>query len=247
MKLRRPAALLLATVLAAAPLAAGAAALTDSQKKEFEQLIRDYLLQHPEILRDMTEELQRRDRQDAEQALQAALRASRQELLVSPTSPTGGAADGDVTLVEFFDYQSPAARATEPFLTAALKADGRVRVIYKELPLLGPASLVAAKAALAARKQGKYEPLHRALLQTKDKLDNETLLALAQGAGIDLGRLKADMDSPEVAREIAANLALGERLAIRQTPWFLVSGTVLSGPVLLKESFLDLFRQGRSG
>jgi protein-disulfide isomerase len=243
---RLPAALVLAAAFCLGSPAA-AAPLTDSQKKEFEQLIRDYLLQHPEILREMNEELQRRDQQDAEQALQAALKASRQELLASPSSPTGGAADGDVTLVEFFDYQSPAAKATEPHLAAALKADGRVRVVYKELPMLGPASLVAAKAALAARLQGKYEPFHRALLAAKGKLDNDSLLALAGDAGLDLARLKADMDRPEVAREIAANLALAERLAIKQTPWFLVSGAVVSGPVLLNETFLDLFRQGRSG
>ena len=247
MQKRLPAAFALAAALWAAPIAAGAAPLSDSQKKEFEQLIRDYLLRHPEILREMSEELQRRDRLDAEQALQAALKASRQELLASPSSPAGGAADGDVTLVTFFDYQSPAAKATEPHLAAALQADGRVRVVYKELPLLGPASLVAAKAALAARKQGKYEPLHRALLASREKLDNDTLQALAKGAGLDLGRLKADMESPEIDREIAANRALAERLAILQTPWFLVSGTVLSGPVLLNETFLDLFRQGRSG
>lgn len=246
MRMRLPAAILLAAAFCSAPPAV-AAPLTDSQKQEFEQVIRDYLLRHPEILREMGEELQRRDQQDAEQALQVALQASRQELLASPTSPTGGAADGDVTLVEFFDYQSPAAKATEPHLAAALKADGRVRVVYKELPLLGPASLVAAKAALAARRQGKYEPFHRALLAAKGKLDNDSLLALAEGAGLDLARLKADMDSPEVTREIAANQALAERLAIRRTPWFLVSGMVLSGPVLLSETFLDLFRQGRSG
>lgn len=243
---RLPAALFL-TAAVCLGSAACAAELKDADRKAFEQLIHDYLLKHPEILREMTEELQRRDQQDAEQALQAALKASRQELLASPSSPTGGAADGDVTLVEFFDYQSPAAKATEPHLASALRADGRVRVVYKELPQLGPGSLVAAKAALAARKQGKYEALHQALLASKDKLDNEALLALARAAGLDLARLKTDMESPDVAREIAANLALAERLEIRKTPWFLVSGTVLSGPVLLNETFLDLFRQGRSG
>jgi protein-disulfide isomerase len=246
--MRSWAAFLAAAAAAAMPIAElKAAELKEADKKAFEQLIHDYLLRHPELLREMGEALRLKEQQDAEQALRAALAASRQELMASPGSPVGGAPDGDVTLVEFFDYQSPGAKASEPHLVAALKADGRVRVIYKELPLLGPASMVAAKAALAARKQGKYEAFHQALLASREKLDSATLLSLARATGLDLARLKADMESPDVAGEIAANLQLADRLDIRTTPWFLVSGAVVAQPVLLGETFLDLFRQGRSG
>src|SRR6188508_3369018 len=122
----------------------------------------------------------------------------RKEILDDPESPVGGNPKGDVSVVEFFDYRCPYCKQVMPALDALLAKDKQLRFVYKEFPVLGPDSVHAARAALAARKQGKYEAMHRALMAVKGQLDEAAILKVAASVGLDIDRLKADTAAPEI-------------------------------------------------
>ncbi|MGE4064433.1 MAG: DsbA family protein [Rhodospirillaceae bacterium] len=161
-------------------------------------------------------------------AAQAAL-ARANALLRDPGSPVIGNPQGDVTLVKFTDYQCSYCKAADPRIEKLLAADPKVRVVVKEFPILGPVSVVAAKAALASQKQGKYHAYHQAMMGYRGKLTNEDTFAMAAKVGLDVGRLKADMESPEVTDQIIATFDLARALKISLTPGYIVNATVLSG------------------
>jgi protein-disulfide isomerase len=150
--------------------------------------------------------------------------------LRDPMSPVIGNAKGDVTIVEFFDYTCPFCKAVEPRLEKLVKDDKGVKVILKEFPILTPESLVAAKAALASVKQGKYEQFHNALIGFKGRLQNEVIFDTAKDVGLDVARLRKDMEAPEITDEIIATFNLARGLRIFQTPGFIVDGHMLTGP-----------------
>lgn len=165
------------------------------------------------------------------------------ELIETNRSPVAGGI-GPVTLVEFFDYQCPSCKATEPHLRAALAAAPTVRVIYKEFPNLGSLSTAAARLALAAGKQGRYEAVHRALFDWPDRLTRDRLFEIAAAQGVTVDRLKADMEGDDVRREIAATAKLAGRLGIEGTPIFLIHGPAGSDAVaggLRGADFLEKF------
>jgi protein-disulfide isomerase len=157
----------------------------------------------------------------------AAARAS--TLLRDPGSPVIGNPQGDVTLVKFSDYQCSYCKAADPRIEKLIADDGKVRVVVKEFPILGPVSVIAAKAALASQKQGKYHAYHQAMMGYRGKLTNEDIFAMAAKAGLDVGKLKADMESPEVTDQIIATFDLARALKISLTPGYIVNATVLSG------------------
>jgi protein-disulfide isomerase len=157
----------------------------------------------------------------------AAARAS--TLLRDPGSPVIGNPQGDVTLVKFSDYQCSYCKAADPRIEKLIADDGKVRVVVKEFPILGPVSVIAAKAALASQKQGKYHAYHQAMMGYRGKLTNEDIFAMAAKAGLDVGKLKADMESPEVTDQIIATVDLARALKISLTPGYIVNATVLSG------------------
>jgi protein-disulfide isomerase len=136
-----------------------------------------------------------------------------------------------VTLVEFFDYRCPYCKQVSPSLQALLKEDPKLRVVYKEFPVLGRESVFAARAALAARKQGKYELFHNALMALKGQLGDDIVLKTAGAVGIDVEKLKADMGAPEIEAQIRRNHELAQALDIRGTPAFIVGTTLIPGAV----------------
>jgi protein-disulfide isomerase len=160
---------------------------------------------------------------------QAALASHGADLLQDSDSPTGGNFDGDVTLVEFFDYNCPYCRQTVPLIAQAEAADPLLRIVYKEFPILGPGSMFAAKAALAAHKQGKFVGLHRALYQIRGSVDESKTLSAAAAAGLDLAHLKSDMQDPAIEAMLGKNLALARLLGINDTPGFVVGRQILVG------------------
>lgn len=195
----------------------------------FERRVRAYLMTHPEVIFDAVTALKRRD--EAQQAAnqQAAVRAHR-ALLVDPGPlPVAGNPAGDVTVVEFFDYRCPYCRQAVPQVRALLAADKGVRLVLKEFPVLGPDSVLAARAAIAAAAQGRYFELHDALMAMSGELNEAAVMAAARGVGLDLARLKADMVSPPVSRLIDDTLALGHRLFISGTPTFIIGETIIPG------------------
>ncbi len=157
----------------------------------------------------------------------AAARAS--QLLRDPNSPVIGNPQGDVTLVKFSDYQCTFCKAADPRIEKLLAEDSKVRVVVKEFPVLGPASVVAAKAALASQKQGKYHAYHQAMMGFRGKLSNDDIFAMAGKVGLDVGTLKADMESPEVTDQIIDTFNLARAMRISITPGYIVNATVLSG------------------
>ena len=127
------------------------------------------------------------------------------------------------------DYRCPYCKQVEPHLEALLKEDPKLRIVYKEFPVLGPESLYAARMALAASKQGKYAAFHDAMMAAKGKISEETILGVARAAGIDLTRAKTDMAAPDIQEIIKRNYALADALDIQGTPAFIVGETIVPG------------------
>jgi len=157
----------------------------------------------------------------------AAARAN--QLLRDPNSPVLGNPQGDVTLVKFSDYQCTFCKAADPRIEKLVADDPKVRVVVKEFPILGPVSVVAAKAALASQAQGKYHAYHQAMMAYRGKLTNEDVFAMAGKVGLDIAKLKADMESPEVTDQIIDTMNLARAMKISLTPGYIVNATVLSG------------------
>ncbi len=226
----RIAALSLCVLAAAASIPASVAEpLSPAQKKAVEQTIREYLLANPEIIVDAFQALQVK-RQAAERSVvRAALDANRAELFTDPTSPVSGDARGDVTMVEFFDYRCGVCKRVHPVIAELMKTDPRLKRVYKEWPILGPESMVAARAALASRAQGKYLRFHNAMMEAKGRLDRKKVFAIADSVGIDGARLATDMESPKITAIIRRVFKLADALKINGTPSFVIGNEVLRG------------------
>jgi protein-disulfide isomerase len=166
---------------------------------------------------------------ELEKAAAQAAAARAGQLLRDPMSPVIGNPQGDVTLVKFSDYQCTYCKAAEPRVEKLLAEDSKVRVVVKEFPVLGPVSVVAAKAALASQKQGKYHAYHQAMMGFRGKLTDDDVFAMAGKVGLDVAKLKADMESPEVTDQIIDTFNLARTLKISLTPGYIVNATVLSG------------------
>ena len=164
-----------------------------------------------------------------EAAADKAAAAKVGELLRDPTSPVLGNASGDVVLVKFVDYQCPYCKAVEPKLDKLLADDKGVKLVVKEFPILGPASVVAAKAALASVGQGKYQAYHQAMMAFRGQLTNDIVFGIAKDVGLDVERLRKDMIAPEIADQLLANFNLSRALKISLTPGYFVNTHVLAG------------------
>src|SRR5260370_18272943 len=165
-------------LLLAATLPARADDPSPAEAAKIQEIVRDYLRQHPEIIVDALKEYQRQQETQKVEETRQTIAALKGQLLNDPTSPVGGNPNGDVTVVEFFDYHCPYCKAVAPDLAKAVAADGKVRLIYKEFPILGPASITAAKAALAAVRQDKYLAFHDKLFAFKGNLDDAAIYAM---------------------------------------------------------------------
>jgi protein-disulfide isomerase len=203
----------------------------DTPDDTFGERVRAYLLAHPEVIAEAVQILQQRQQMAQTEAAQQTISTRADEIFHSPLSPVGGNPDGDVTLVEFFDYNCHYCRASAPALREILGNDRQLRFVYKEFPILGPGSTFAARAALAAKRQGKYGPLHDALFQTPESLTEESVLATAASVGLELERLKRDMADPSIAAEIKHNQELAAALGINGTPSWIVGEELIPGAV----------------
>lgn len=233
---------LLLVILLAACAAAPPDNLADVQSQapdtlfhspEFGAALHDYLVvQHPEMLAEMTAALRQKQQAAAAAQAKAALAANPDAVFRDPADPVVGNPAGDVSVVEFFDYGCPYCKLAAPNLERLYATDKGVRVVYKEFPILGPVSLFAAKAALAAGRQGKYEAFHNALMadQTiEGKLTEAHVLEIAKTVRLDVERLKQDMNAPEIAAQIAATKALGTKLGVQTTPSLIFADKLMSG------------------
>ncbi|MTJ94214.1 MAG: DsbA family protein [Desulfovibrio sp.] len=191
----------------------------------FEQAIHDYLLRHPEVLMEMTQRLQQIQGENGYAQHKA-------ELVDNAQDPVVGNPKGDVTVVVFFDYQCPACKMLGPEIDKLLASDKGVKVVYKDYPILGPGSLMAAKAALASMSQGGYEAFHNALLNDKTSghnLGEPRILEIATSVGLNADKIKAEMKSPQVDAAVTRNIALGDQVAHKATPGMFVGSQFVPG------------------
>jgi protein-disulfide isomerase len=205
--------------------------LAGPERTAIETIIHDYLLQHPDVLIDALRIANAKLRADALEKKKTELKRYRKELIDDPATPTTGKPDADITIVEFFDYQCPYCKAMQPIVQELLNKDDKLRIAYKDLPLLGPVSVIAARAALAAARQGKYEQFHRALLGIKGPLAEDAIYKVAETVGIDVDRLKKDMAVPEVNQQLQANALLAVALGIHGTPAWVIGDQLIIGGI----------------
>ena len=222
-----------------------AAAAADMSQQEFEQRIRTYLLEHPEVLMEAVNRLDAKQGEQEAAAASAVLKDRAADVFQDAASPVSGNPKGEVTLVEFFDYNCPYCRVMVPLLTQAEAADPWLRIVYKEFPILGPGSVFAAKAALAANKQGKYVTLHRALYQLRGPVDEAKVLEVATNVGLEIQRMKADMQDSAIEGAIEKNVKLAEALRITGTPGFVVGDQISTGATDF-DGLQALIAKGRS-
>ena len=240
--------LLLGLSLASArPAVAQQASFSPAQKAEIEAMIRSYLVKNPEVLVEAMHALDAKQQASAAEASRAAITANRKEIYEDGVSYVAGNPKGDVTIVEFFDYRCPYCKQMQPHIQTVLKEDGKVRLILKELPVLGPESVVASRAAIAALEQGqgKYLAFHDAMMAFRGQLSDAEIFRMAGEAGLDLAKLKTDMEAPKVAAVLHANLALANKLGIDGTPGFVIGGELVPGAISL-DSLRHLVQAARS-
>lgn len=211
--------------------AAPAPALSPEQEAAIRALIGEHLRAHPEIVIEALQAWQSRQITEQEIRQRGALAANRAELENDGVSPVAGNPQGDVTVVEFFDYQCGYCKQALPDLRRLLAEQPNLRVVFKEFPVFGPVSEFAARAALAAARQNLYLPFHTALMKAQGPLSEARILKIAEASGLDVARLKRDMQDPAIAAAIAANLSLGEALGIEGTPTFVIGDEVVAGAV----------------
>jgi protein-disulfide isomerase len=221
-------------LLPAAPTNA-ADPLTPDQKKAFEKVIRDYLLNKPEIILESMEKLRDRERILQEKAAVEKLASSKATLFKHPMTPMSGSKNADVTLVEFFDYQCGYCKRVIGSMVSLVENDKNLRVVWKELPILGPNSRYAATAAMAAKKQGKYFLFHVALMKSRGQLSPEGIIRTARKIGLDVKKLQEDMGDPEINAYLDETIQLAQSLGIRGTPGFIIGKRIIPGAVGLDQ------------
>lgn len=222
------------------------------QTDAIRKIVKAYLMEHPEVLDDAMEALREKMRAQAEADAKKVVEARKDELLNAKDDATLGNPKGDVVIVEFFDYNCPYCKVVMEPMLEAVKADGKSRVVFKDMPILSEESVLAARVALAAKKQGKYEEVHRAFMKFRGKLDDKTIYRLAGEAGANVDQLKKETLAPEIDKQLRKNLELAHALGISSTPAFIVAdanGTTVrpvSGAVegQVFRQLIDLTRKG---
>ncbi|MGE5540197.1 MAG: DsbA family protein [Gemmatimonas sp.] len=197
----------------------------------FDNRVRDYIMRHPEVVLESVTRLQ------AEQIPQPAAAADPRDAIAmnqdrlydDATSQVAGNPNGDVTIVLFFDYRCPFCKQGVAQEKAFLAADGNARIVYKEFPILGAPSVRASRAALASIRQHKYLPFHDAMMAHRGDFSDSEIFGMAMQVGIDIERLRADMDAPEITEILRANFALAQSLKVDGTPAYVIGDRMVSG------------------
>jgi protein-disulfide isomerase len=243
--------LLLAVTLVALLAAPGLRAehdTTTSTQKALEEAIHEYLLSHPEVVLEVFDILKAREQAAEADQARATMVSHRDELFNDPAAPMTGNPNGDVVIVEFFDYFcSYCKRVMDDVMTAAVEDSG-VRLVYKEFPILGDASVIAARAALAVHRiaPDKYMAVHMAMMSSRARLNEMRILSIAEEFGIDTDALRDEMKSPEIDAAIARNRALAEALGINGTPGFVIGNQIVPGAISL-DTIRQLIAEARQG
>ena len=216
-------------------LAATSVSAEDLSREQMQELVLQTIHENPEIIMEALQTLQaRKDQDDASQA-QAVLSANRAALEQDPNAPVLGNPEGDVTVVEFFDYNCGYCRRTFEDVHTLMSDDTNVRVVMREWPILGEESVYAARASLASRNQGKYEEFHNALMRNEGRANEASVMRIAGELGMDVEQLKLDMDAPEVVAHIQTSMQLTQALGLNGTPAFIFGEQLVPGAIELEQ------------
>jgi len=226
---------MVAVVISASVGTANADTLSGAQKTEVEQVVRDYLLKNPEVIVEAINELQRREKVAAAESQRAAMKTMSSELTASPNDPVMGNPDGDVTMVEFFDYRCGFCKRVFDDVKTLIKEDGNIRYVLKEFPILGDDSVYASRVAMAVwlHQPDKYPAVHTALMTNKGALGNDKVMELAKGAGVDTKALVEQMNDPKIDQTFATTQAQAQALGITGTPAFVIGQNLAPGAIPL--------------
>ncbi len=246
--------LVLATALAAAAPAGAqpAGAISPEQKGQIETIVHDYLLKNPEVLREAMVELDRRDKAKEAEAREKITLDQNGPLFTSPYQMEIGNPKGDVTLVEFFDYNCGYCKKALSDNIKLLDGDRNLRIILKEFPVLGPGSVEASRVAMAARTSMKPDQVlqfHTRLLGSRGPANKQKALEVAKEIGLDPAALAKQMDSTEVSTGIKQAMTLADQLGLTGTPSFVIGGEVVVGAVgfdELKEKIASVRKCGKA-
>lgn len=226
---------LVVCVLAASRLSAAAESFSATQRGEIESIVRDYLLRNPELLQEVLAELEKRQSAAEAAKAKAAVKENATLLFNSPRQMVIGNPQGDVTLVEFFDYNCGFCKRALDDLARLIKEDPKLRVVLREFPVLGQGSVEAAQVALAAQLQDKsgkkYFDFHQKLMSQRGQVDKARALAVAKEVGYDVARIERDMGSDNVRAAIGESIKLAEALGLNGTPSYVVGDEVVMGAV----------------
>jgi protein-disulfide isomerase len=229
---------LLALVLGAAPQAASAQGVSDVQRSDIEKIVREYLLKNPEVLEEAMNELSKRQAAADAEKHQASIAKNSEAIFNSPRGVTLGNKDGDVTFVEFFDYNCGYCKRAMADMMELMKADPKLKVVLKEFPVLSQGSVEAAQVAVAVRMQDptgkKYLDFHQKLLTGRGAADKARALAAAKEAGLDMAKLEKDLGSAEVKSTLEENLKLADSLGMNGTPSYVIGKQIVIGAVGLE-------------
>jgi protein-disulfide isomerase len=208
---------------------------SETQRSEIEGIVKAYLIAHPEVIQEVMTEIEKRQAEAEAEKHKEGVKQYSKVLFYSPRQVTLGNPDGDVTMVEFFDYNCGFCRRALVDMLDLMKADPKLRVVLKEFPVLGPGSVEAAQVAVAVRMQDKdgkkYLEFHQKMLTSRGQADRARALAVAKEVGLDMGRLEKDMASDEAKETIDENLKMAEALGLNGTPSYVIGTDVVVGAV----------------
>jgi protein-disulfide isomerase len=234
----------------AVPQASRADEFSASQRGELERIVREYLVAHPEVIQEAMTELEKRQTAADAEKHKAAVKQYSEALFTSPRQVVLGNPNGNVTFVEFFDYNCGYCKRAMDDMLTLLKDDPKLKVVLKEFPVLGPGSVEAAQVAVAVRMQDKtgkkYLEFHQKLLSGRGQADKARALAVAKDIGLDMGRLDKDLASPEVKATLQESFKLAEALGLNGTPSYVIGDNVVVGAVGL-ESLKEKVNTSRCG
>lgn len=242
---------ILAAALIAVPLAfapAAAQSVSPAQRTEIEAIIKEYLLKHPEVLQEAMEELENRQNVAKAEKAKATIKEAEAALFRSNRQIVLGNPNGDVTMVEFFDYNCGYCKGALTDMLNLMKGDPKLKVVLKEFPVLGRGSVEAAQVAIAVRMQDpkKYLDFHQRLLTGRGQADKARALAVAKEAGLDVARIEKDMNSEEVRATLDESMKLAEPLGLNGTPSYVIGTDIVVGAVG-HDALLGKINQARCG
>lgn len=195
------------------------------QQQAIKTIVHDYLVQNPEVLVEVSNVLQKKQMAAMQTKATEIILENKDGLFANSSDPVVGNIDGNVTLIEFFDYQCPHCVDMEPILQSLLKTNKNLRIVYKEFPIFGEVSNFASKAALAANKQGKYAAFHSALMNANKRLDQNIILGIAKDVGLDVTQLQNDMKDEQLDTLLRNNRTMAQKLQLMGTPAFIIGPT----------------------